>query len=172
MSAFTIPRLGCEFDRFLYASVGEDSDGMPLTVLSALARVDVDPWEEASKLTHLPKKRAVTRLALLLGAVRNVPAVGLDPAHIAAALITLLPCPRDRVSPMLKAVVAQAAPTKNPAIVTTLLLVTYMIFMLLAQWLMGGLETPGGRESSATSTSAIDSSSTPTSSEGPRRPIK
>ena len=47
MSAVTTPRLGCEFDRFLYASVGDDNNGMPLTVLSALARMDVDPWEEA-----------------------------------------------------------------------------------------------------------------------------
>jgi len=36
MNAGTTPRLGCEFDRFLYASVGEDNNGMPLTVLSAL----------------------------------------------------------------------------------------------------------------------------------------
>jgi hypothetical protein len=58
MNAVTTPRLGCQFDRFLYASVGEDSNGMPLTVLSALARVDVDPWEEASKLTQLPRASA------------------------------------------------------------------------------------------------------------------
>jgi hypothetical protein len=69
MNAGTTPRLGCEFDRFLYASVGEDNNGMPLTVLSALARVDVDPWEEASKLTQLPQESAVTHLASLLGAL-------------------------------------------------------------------------------------------------------
>jgi hypothetical protein len=37
-----------EFDNFLYASIGADRNGMPLSVLSALARLDLDPWEEAS----------------------------------------------------------------------------------------------------------------------------
>jgi hypothetical protein len=66
MSAVTTTRLGHEFNRFLYASAGEDKNGMPLTVLSALARVDVDPLEEASKLTQLPRESAVTQLASLL----------------------------------------------------------------------------------------------------------
>ena len=55
MSAVSTARLGSEFEKFLYAAVGEDHNGMPLTVLSALARVDVDPWEEAAKLMQLPK---------------------------------------------------------------------------------------------------------------------
>jgi hypothetical protein len=40
--------LGSEFDGFLYARIGEDSNGMLLSVLAALARLDVDPWEEAA----------------------------------------------------------------------------------------------------------------------------
>jgi hypothetical protein len=36
---------------------------MPLSVLSALARLDVDPWEEAAKLSELPKDTAAQRLA-------------------------------------------------------------------------------------------------------------
>jgi hypothetical protein len=167
MSAVTKPRLGCEFDRFLYASVGEDNNGMPLTVLSALARVDVDPWEEASKLTQLPQASAVTQLASLLGALRNVPVVGLDPARIAAALIALLPRSRDRVPPVLKAALAQTSPTKNPAVVSTLLTVmTFVIFMMLSQWLMGGLEATRPVQPPPTSAAATESPSTPTSSEG------
>ena len=42
-----------EFDDFLYAPVGADSNEMPLSVLSALARLNVDPWEEAAELTPL-----------------------------------------------------------------------------------------------------------------------
>jgi hypothetical protein len=94
MSAVTTPRLGREFDRFLYASVGDDNNGMPLTVLSALARMDIDPWEEASKLTQLPPESAVMQLASLLGALRNASVAGRDPVRIAAPLIALLPCPR------------------------------------------------------------------------------
>lgn len=172
MSAVTTARLRCEFDKFLYASVGDDNNGMPLTVLSALARADVDPWEEASKLTQLPPERAVTQLASLLGALRNAPVTGLDPARIAAPLIALLPCPRDRAPPLLKAF-ALAAPTKHPAVVSTLLTVfTYLIFMLLSQWLMGGLQVPRQTQAPQTSTSTSDSPSTATSTERPQSPIR
>jgi hypothetical protein len=40
-------RLGSEFDDFLFAPIGEDRNGMLLSVLSALARLDIDPWQEA-----------------------------------------------------------------------------------------------------------------------------
>jgi hypothetical protein len=172
MSAVTTARLGREFDKFLYASVGDDNNGMPLTVLSALARMDVDPWEEASKLTQLPQESAVTQLASLLGALRNAPVAGLDPARIAAPLIALLPCPRDRAPPMLKAF-AQAAPTKHPAAVSTLLTVlTYVIFMLMSQWFMGSLQAPRQIQPPPTSAPSIDSPSAPTSSEGPQTAVK
>jgi len=172
MSAVATPRLGCEFDKFLYASVGDDNNGMPLTVLSALARMDVDPWEEASKLTQLPQESAVTQLASLLGALRNAPFASLDPARIAAPLIALLPCSRDRAPPMLKAF-AQAAQTKHPAVVSTLLTVfTYLIFMLFSQWLMGSLQAPRQIQPPPTSTPTIDAPSVPTSSERPQTPIK
>ncbi len=36
-----------EFDRFLLAFVGEDRKGNAVTVLSALARLELEPWEEA-----------------------------------------------------------------------------------------------------------------------------
>jgi hypothetical protein len=172
MSAVTTPRLGCEFDRFLYASVGDDNNGMPLTVLSALARMDVDPWEEASKLTQLAQESAVAELASLLGALRNAPVAGFDPVRIAAPLIALLPCPGHRARPMLKAF-ALAAPTKNPATVSTLLTVfTYLIFMLLSQWFLGSLQVPRQIQPLQTSASTIDSSRAPTSREGPQTAVK
>jgi hypothetical protein len=134
--------------------------------------MDVDPWEEASKLTKLPKNSAVTQLASLLGALRNAPVAGLDPARIAAPLIALLPSPRDHAPPMLKAF-AQAAPTKYPAAFSTLLTVlTYVIFMLLSQWMMGSHQAPRQIQAPPTSAPAIDSPSAPTSSEGPQTPTK
>jgi hypothetical protein len=172
MSAVTAARLGREFDKFLYASVGDDNNGMPLTVLSALARLDVDPWEEASKLTRLPQESAVTELASLLGALRNAPVASLNPVRIAAPLIALLPSPRDRAPPMLKSI-AEAAPTKHPAVVSTLLTVlSYVIFMLLSQWLMGSLQAPRQIQPPPTSAPTIDSPRTPTSSEGPHSPVR
>jgi hypothetical protein len=104
--------------------------------------MNVDPWEEASKLTQLPQASAVTELALLLSALGNAPVANLDSAGIAAPLIALLPCPRSRARPMFKAF-AQAASTVPPAVVHTLLSVlTYLIFMLLSQWMMGSFKAP------------------------------
>ena len=44
-----------EFGDFLYAAIAADRNEMPLTVLSALSRLDVDPWKEAAELSELPK---------------------------------------------------------------------------------------------------------------------
>ena len=38
------------FDPFLFAAIGEEQNGMLLSVLSALARLDLDPWYEAASL--------------------------------------------------------------------------------------------------------------------------
>ena len=40
-----------KFDPFLFASVGEEIDGVPLSVLSVLTRLDLDPREEAAPLS-------------------------------------------------------------------------------------------------------------------------
>jgi len=93
ISAVASARRDREFDKFLYASVGDDNNGMPLTVLSALARMDVDPWEEASKLMLLPQETAVAQLAVLLGSLGNSPVDRLDSVPSAARLIALLPPP-------------------------------------------------------------------------------
>jgi hypothetical protein len=55
-----------EFGDFLYAAIGVDSNEIPLTVLSALSRLDFDPWEEAAELCELPKDTAAQRLASLI----------------------------------------------------------------------------------------------------------
>jgi hypothetical protein len=55
-----------EFDAFLSAPVGEDADGVELTVMSALARIGLDPWSEAARLSDLPRDVAVEALAMTL----------------------------------------------------------------------------------------------------------
>ena len=44
------PLLGLEFDPFLFAPIGDELDRPLLSVVSALARLDVDPWKEAASL--------------------------------------------------------------------------------------------------------------------------
>ena len=56
-----------EFDAFLSAPVGEDANGVGLTVMSALARIGLDPWSEAARLSDLPHDAAVEALAVTLG---------------------------------------------------------------------------------------------------------
>jgi hypothetical protein len=62
------PLLGGEFDDFLFASIGEDRNGTALSVLWALARLDVDPWQETASLARIPRGRATQRLAALIAA--------------------------------------------------------------------------------------------------------
>jgi hypothetical protein len=88
-SAYT-PELP-EMDPFLFASVGEEVDGIPLSVLSALSRLDVDPRCEAARLSHLAKDAAVDQLARMITRLPNRHWTTLEIRRIAARLIELLP---------------------------------------------------------------------------------
>jgi hypothetical protein len=80
-----------EFNDFLYAPVGAETNLMPLSVLSALSRMNLDPWAEAAELSELPRGLAVRRLTSLIG---QLPLQGwsqADCAPIANRLIDLLP---------------------------------------------------------------------------------
>ena|SRR5579872_7497573 len=94
-SALTAPFrafLASDFDQFLFAPIGEDRNGMLLSVASALARLDLDPWQEAAKLARLPEMSAKERLGSLLAILTDRPSTGADPERILAArLIALLP---------------------------------------------------------------------------------
>src|SRR5271165_2687878 len=65
------PLIGPEFDEFLCAPIGEDRNGTMLSVLSALARLDVDPWQEATSLARMPREAAAVRLSALIEALRS-----------------------------------------------------------------------------------------------------
>jgi hypothetical protein len=80
-----------EFEDFLYALIGSDKNNMPLSVLSALARLNVDPWEEAAELMELPKDAATRRLAALIGRLPGGRYLQADPKTSAGRLIELLP---------------------------------------------------------------------------------
>jgi len=83
--------LGSDFDGFLYAPLGEDRNDVPLSVLSALARLNIDPWQEAAELAQLPGETATQRLTSLIAALPDRSSALLDPGTIAARLIALLP---------------------------------------------------------------------------------
>lgn len=94
MRSAPLPQLGCQFDAFLYAPLGDDGNGMVLSVLSALARSDVDPWHEAESLAGLPRASAIERLTSMIAALPVGQSGHKHPGTIAARLIALLPQPR------------------------------------------------------------------------------
>jgi hypothetical protein len=85
------PLIGPEFDQFLGASIGEDRNGTGLSVLSALARLDVDPWQEAASLARMSREAAAGRLTALIDALPYEPARAVPSKTIAADLVALLP---------------------------------------------------------------------------------
>jgi hypothetical protein len=83
--------LGSEFNAFLFASIGIDRNGLYLSVVSALARLDLDPWSEAAKLATLPVETAVQKLSSVIAALQDIPSARQESGKIAARLIALLP---------------------------------------------------------------------------------
>jgi hypothetical protein len=83
--------LGKDFEPFLFAPVGEDKNGMLVSVLSVLARRDVDPWETADEMARLPVREAAKRLSNMIDVIPGGP-LGEGPHHLTAnQLIELLP---------------------------------------------------------------------------------
>ncbi len=143
--------LGPEFHDFLYAPIGEDRNGMLLSVLSALARLDVDPWQEAAELTRLSGDAAIRRLAALISTLPDGPSGHRDSGTIAERLIALLP---RRVSSKI------TSDTKPPIAVAptrswVIMFVLFLIVSLAVQWMVASHQPPalsGDRHSPASST--------------------
>jgi hypothetical protein len=93
------PQGQSEFDRFLLTQL-QETDGVPLTVLSMLARQDLEPIEEALRLSQLPYNEAVNSLALKLWKSDSTQWSPSDASILAAQLIALLPKEREAESPV------------------------------------------------------------------------
>jgi hypothetical protein len=83
-----------DFERFVYADVAIEPNGMELSVLSALSRRGLDPWQEAQRLAQLPRLAAADGLAQTLRAVPAVQSLRLDVKVTAERLVALLPIRR------------------------------------------------------------------------------
>ena len=83
--------LSASYDDFLFAPVCKDPNGLRLSVLSALARFNVDPWEEAARLAAMPKQIAETTLLSILDLVSGRSWKSSEAAAAAAQLVRLLP---------------------------------------------------------------------------------
>ena len=124
-----------EFDRFLYAYVGEDRNGYAVTVLSTLARLGLDPWKETADLVTLGRDGARARLGALLAQFRVVPALASNHGRIARDLSQLLP--EGLASGSLKRA-ASTVTGDRPGTSKAIWAVLAIIFLLLQMFMVGG----------------------------------
>src|SRR5580704_15993849 len=92
-----------EMDPFLFASVGEEVNGIPLSVLSALTRLGVDPRDEATRLSRLTSKTATSQLARMFARLPDRPWTSPEIRRIASKLVELLPAPPANIMVRLRA---------------------------------------------------------------------
>ena len=93
-SGFALPPT--DLNDFLFADIEVQPNGMPLTVLSLLARLGADPWTEAERLAALPQPFAVSELSASIARISRASPTPGGAASIATRLIALLPA-RNRV---------------------------------------------------------------------------
>lgn len=137
--AETLHPHGGDFNRFLYASVGQDRNGYVVTVLSALARLGLDPWKEAGELAALGRDAAGARLEKLLARFHDVPALSRNEGAIARHLTLLLPeRPVQRAAKFTGALTTDRSAVSRGVIVAVL-----MILLVLAQVLLSGTPSAG-----------------------------
>jgi hypothetical protein len=83
--------INSEFNEFLFAPIGDEGNGMTLSVISALARLDIDPWREAARLSALSREKAAEALAPLIARFPSGRWSASDATMIATRLVAFLP---------------------------------------------------------------------------------
>jgi hypothetical protein len=162
----TVSSLGSEFDDFLFAPVGEERNGMLLSVLSALARLDIDPWQEAAKLADLPGETATQRLTSLIAALPDETSAHRDSGRIATRLIALLPSRfRSNIPSRATSLGAGALPKSWSVIYV----ISYGIFMMAlwgSQYIIANRQPPTQIDNARTSASSTVSPQVPMADSG------
>jgi hypothetical protein len=126
------PRLGSEFNAFLFSPIGDDRNGMPLSVVSLLARRGLDPWQEAASLAAMPADAATRRLETLIRALPDQPLTLPDSGTVANRLVALLP---RRIDPKIGGPESQAKTQDAAALAlrrrTTVVAIIVVVSMML-----------------------------------------
>lgn len=126
---------GNDFDPFLFADVGKDRAETVVTLLSALARLGLDPWKEAAELAILGPAVAQDRLESHLSRFKDVPALRIESRIVAARLTLLLPKRASQHVPKLSEAVEYSAPKSSTGWILAALLGVLVLarLYLLAQ---------------------------------------
>jgi hypothetical protein len=133
---------GSEFEQFLYAPICEDPEGMTLSVLSALARRDIDPWTEAARLCQLPEETAVEQIIALLDALPLRIVASLDRMKVANRLWALLPRPTASNRPGVRPAAATGGQRLAAFAFNWRFFYLYFCLMFLINWLFAEFHTP------------------------------
>jgi hypothetical protein len=131
--------LSSEFDNFLFAPIGDNHNDMPLSVLSVLARLNIDPWKEAAELAQLPREMATQRLASSIASLPDISSVHLEHETIASRLIALLPYQASSSLPLCRPLAATNQVTQFRSCIWTVAF--FLILTLAAQWFIGSSQT-------------------------------
>ncbi len=117
-------RLSDPFRLFLHSGLWIDRDKTPLSILSALARLEVDPWEEAAQLTVPAQRSASAKLTSMLANLPDGPAIRGDLDAICVRSLSLLSLPANRE--LSNATAPVAPPAQSSA----------FLFLVLGFWMM------------------------------------
>jgi len=123
-----------EFNEFLYSPIGEDKNGLLVTVLSAFARQNVDPWQQAADLDGLPRDTAVQKLTCLISALPGHRSMPDDPTPIAVRLIALLPG-RSAALNWRSNPAGMLSPARSQSLPKALWIAAYVALLLFNLWL-------------------------------------
>jgi hypothetical protein len=161
MRAAPITSQGSEFQQFLYAPICEDQEGMTLSVLSALARQDIDPWTEAARLSQLPEETAVEQIIALLDALPRRIVASLDRMKVASRLCALLPRPTASNRPGVRPAAATGGQRLAAFAFNWRFFYLYFCLMFLMNWLFAEFHAPpsavaGSDTRTGTATTAPD----------------
>jgi hypothetical protein len=172
MRAVPISSRGSEFHAFLYAPISEDREGMTLSVLSALARQELDPWIEAARLSHLPQKTAIEQIMGLLEVLPGRILASLDREEVASRLSALLP--RQAAPNLFSALLPPGTEGRKPTKIDLNWRFFYLYFclMMLMNWLMMELRTPPAAAITEAQTSAATVSPEPGTKLASKDPVE
>jgi hypothetical protein len=138
-SSVASSRLDPEFDAFLFAQVGEDKTGLPISVVTVLARLDVDPWQAAARLTALSPESAAQEVASMLGVLQYPTLISHDILATAARLVAKLPPPKPSQAVPPQTIPVSGAKSDPRHRANVLFLAIYLISMLATQFLIVSL---------------------------------
>lgn len=130
-------------DPFLYASVGEDRNGNLVTVLSALARLGLDPVDAAAELSRMTQEEARSRLGGLLAGFGDIPALGQDTGAITLRLIDLLPRSSGRQAAQAAPPAGSSPPTPGESSGIGRMLAIFLLILFIFQAFFSGSDGMG-----------------------------